>query len=66
MTDQANPAPASATAHVDHHGARRDASSDLLAVQQLLGHASPATTRAYVLVGDAARRAAVEAVAIAA
>lgn len=42
------------------------ASSDLLAVQQLLGHASPATTRAYVLVDGAARRAVVEAVRVAA
>jgi len=42
------------------------ATSDLLAVQQLLGHASPATTRAYVRVDDAARRALVEAVRVAA
>lgn len=36
---------------------------DLLAVQQLLGHASPATTQVYVQVPDAARRRLVEAVA---
>jgi len=42
------------------------ATSDLLAVQQLLGHASPATTRAYVRVDDAVRRALVEAVRVAA
>lgn len=36
---------------------------NLLAVQQLLGHASPATTQVYVLVPDTARRRLVEAVA---
>lgn len=36
---------------------------DLLAVQQLLGHASPATTQAYVQVPDEARRRLVLAVA---
>jgi integrase len=36
---------------------------DLLSVQQLLGHSSPATTQRYVLVPDQARRRLVEAVA---
>lgn len=40
-------------------------SSDLLTVQQLLGHASPTTTQLYVAVPDAARRALVLAVAAA-
>ena len=39
------------------------ARSDLLAVQQLLGHASPATTQVYVLTDPAARRLLVESVA---
>jgi len=38
------------------------ATGDLLSVQQLLGHASPATTQRYVL-GDSARRRAVAAAA---
>lgn len=37
---------------------------DLLAVQQLLGHSSPATTQVYVQVPDAARRRLVNAVAV--
>ena len=41
-------------------------SHDLLAVQQLLGHSSPATTRAYVRVDDGAQRAVVESVRVAA
>ena len=36
---------------------------DLFTVQDLLGHASPATTRAYVLTDDRARRRLVDAVA---
>ncbi len=36
---------------------------DLLAVQRLLGHASPATTQIYVAVSDDALRAAVAAAA---
>ena len=36
---------------------------DLFAVQDLLGHASPATTRAYVLTDDRARRRLVDTVA---
>jgi integrase len=41
-------------------------SRDLLAVQQLLGHSSPATTRLYVRVDDGARRSIVESVKVAA
>lgn len=36
---------------------------DLLTVQQLLGHASPVTTRAYVQIGEQAKRRLVAAVA---
>jgi len=38
-----------------------DATKDLLAVQQLLGHADPATTQIYTSVSEARRRDAVEA-----
>lgn len=38
-------------------------SSDLFAVQQLLGHASPSTTQRYVQIGDSARRDVVNQVA---
>ncbi len=41
----------------------REPVNDLLAVQRLLGHASPATTQIYVAVSDDALRAAVAAAA---
>jgi integrase/recombinase XerC len=40
-----------------------EATGDMFAVQQLLGHASAATTQVYVLVGASTRRRVVEAVA---
>ena len=38
-----------------------DESKDLATVEDLLGHASPATTRVYVATSDKARRAVVDA-----
>lgn len=58
--------PAGFTMHTLRHRFATTAytrSHDLLAVQQLLGHASPATTRAYVKIDDATARAVVELVA---